>query len=314
MIQTEDWNGIEVYKLETNNLAAWLCPMLGSNLFRLKDKKHGVEILHTPKNSQALIEKPVMYGTPVLFPPNRIAHGSFDYQGQHFRLPVNTPDGHHIHGLVMDRPWRFSSLSDADGIVSVTTTFDFADFPEILEYYPNNLSLSLTTTLNSQSCVQRFEVINRGHGDAPVGFGLHTWFHLGGGRTAWKISMPFESLWELGEDVMPTGTLLSNPSMDSLRTGIELKEKQFDTIFYVGSQQRRVILTNMDGYSIQYSASDEIRHWVLHTPSNLDDVIAIEPYSWVTNAPNLSCDHATSGFRAIKPNETFHCSVVLKIN
>lgn len=313
MITTEDWSGTEIYKLENNDLAVWVSPNHGANIFRIKDKKKGIEILHHAVSPEKLSKEGEYWGTPVLFPPNRTANGRFDYRGQEFQLPINTPEGHNIHGLLLHKSWRFNSLSEADGVSSLSLTLDFMDYPEVLECFPIPLHFEMKLILTGRVLSQQVLITNRGTSDAPVGLGLHTWFHLAGGRDRWNITMPFSKIWELGDEVMPTGELLNLKEMKALCEGISLRDKNFDTIFYIGNNKPCITCTRDDGYSFTYEGSDTIKHWVLHTPTDYTDVLSIEPYSWVTNAPNLSVDPAVSGFRVIKSGESFDCTLTTSV-
>jgi len=43
----------------------------------------------------------------------RIRHGSFDFEGQRYQLPLNNPP-HAIHGTARDHPWS----EDGEGVIS----------------------------------------------------------------------------------------------------------------------------------------------------------------------------------------------------
>ena len=61
----------------------------------------------------------------------------------------------------------------------------------------------------------------------------------------------------------------------------------FLKIFLRGEKTPLVVLTSDCGCKISYEVSDNFKHWVLHTPEDDMNSISIEPYSWITNAPNL---------------------------
>src|SRR5690606_6572710 len=88
----------------------------------------GTELLRVPESVEAFWQRPALYGTPVLFPPNRIADGRFTYRGREYRFDINEPArGNHIHGFVHKRPWQLVRAEmDASGRAVVETCFDVA--------------------------------------------------------------------------------------------------------------------------------------------------------------------------------------------
>jgi aldose 1-epimerase len=55
---------------------------------------------------------------------------------------------------------------------------------------------------------------------------------------------------------------------------------------------------------ILYCVSDAFKHWVLHTPDDDPNALAIEPYSWITNAPNLALDPSDTGLSVLGPGDS----------
>ncbi len=50
-----------------------------------------------------------------------------------------------------------------------------------------------------------------------------------------------------------------------------------------------------DGYRIRYAGSQpHIKHWVLYTRGTADEIICVEPYTWLTDAPNLPFSSETT--------------------
>jgi aldose 1-epimerase len=85
-----------------------------------------------------------------------------------------------------------------------------------------------------------------------------------------------------------------------------------DTIFQIGSNPVKAVLSK-EGYSITYSASEAFKQWVIYTKGLAQDYICIEPYTWVTNAPNLRMDPAITGFSSLAPGETRNLWIDMKI-
>jgi aldose 1-epimerase len=304
MIEEILWQGIKIFELQNNRLRARISPLHGANLFDLLDKKSEQPLLRTPSSPQELFERPQFFGIPNLLPPNRLKGGKFTWQGETFEFPKNDGHGNHIHGVVMDKPWRFSHLEDSDEHTSLTLTLDVVDHVECYQALRRKLKLSVTITLEDAVCKHQFVVENLDTKAVPIGYGAHTWFHLAGGRSAWNITVPFEKIWELDEEILPTGAFLSGEKIKALATGLSLKEKKFDTILFRGKHDPLVSLEAATGMKILYCVSDAFKHWVLHTPDDDPNALAIEPYSWITNAPNLALDPSDTGLSVLGPGDS----------
>lgn len=312
-IERESWKGVEVYRLENRDIAVWLCPELGNNLYRIKDKKAGREILRTPKSPDDLRKQPEWWGTPILFPPNRIKDGTFVFHERRYHFPINTPEGNHIHGFLLNKPWHAATISDEDGVLSTSSIFRIIDFPDIFRGYPHALEFMMNVRITGCKIEKSLTVHNRSTEEAPFGFGLHTWFNLDDEPKRWSLKIPVDSIWELTEDCMPTGKTVPLGKYFPFTKGSHIGSNQFDTLFYIGESEREVTLYRDDGYRILYEPSDEFLHWVVFFTDAVKDSLCLEPYTWVTNAPNLDIPHSKSGLMTIKPGEMKTVSVNLEI-
>lgn len=316
MIKTSDWQQTPIYTMENEFLLVHLCPSIGNNVYRIWDKVKQREVLRVPASPQQLLESPVHYGTPVLIPPNRITKGTFRFQDRQYQLEVNHPTGNHIHGFVKSAPWKITVKSENNEELSITSSLETKDHPEMMSQYPHDMLFEMTFTLRGSSLIQTLRATNRGQDDAPFGYGLHTWFTLDGQPENWNLHLPVENIWELNEVLVPTGKLLPLGELEDLvhTTGKNLKGIDLDTVFYNGSNSGKAILLNKEaGIEIRYTTSELFRHWVIYTKGVADQWICLEPYTWVTDAPNLPLDPQITGFRAISSGESLTMDVVLDI-
>jgi aldose 1-epimerase len=306
------WQGVPAYILDNEQFSITLLPTIGSNVIRMWDKSAQREVLRVPESLDAILEQPGHFGIPMMMPPNRIRHGKFDYEGRHYQLAINTPVGHHIHGILRSRPWQIAKTEENSTGVSITTSFHSTDFPELDEQYPHDLLIEVTYTLTADGLYQEVSATNNSDVPAPYGFGLHTWFMIDGEPDKWTFKLPVDSIWELDNDAMPTEKLLPLGAYSELAAGITLDGENLDTIFQIGSNPVEAVLSK-DGYSITYSASDDFKQWVIFTRGLAHNYICIEPYTWVTNAPNLQMDPEVTGFSSLAPGETRSLWIDLKI-
>lgn len=314
MINEQLWQGVPVYTMTSGSLTASLCPSLGNNLYRLYDGRTGRDILRVPDGPETLRESPGHYGTPIMLPPNRLRHGTFDYRGQRYRFDINTPNGHHIHGFLRNHTWQVTRFAEEGETCTLVSALRTADFADIMRQYPHDLDMAITYTLTPDSLVQKVSMRNLGNTAAPVGFGLHTWFMLDGEPDMWSLRLPVESIWELDDELMPTGRRLPLGQFAGLNSpeGLPLKGVDLDTVFCIGNREKKAVLAK-PGCKLVYRVTDEYKHWVIYTKGMADQYICLEPYTWVTNAPNLDVDPEITGLRAIEPGDTLELEVALDI-
>lgn len=316
MIKTEDWQQIPIYTMENDFLLVHLCPSIGNNVYRIWDKVKQREVLRVPSSPQQLQESPVHYGTPILIPPNRITKGAFRFQDRQYQLEINHPTGNHIHGLVKSAPWKVAVKAESNGEQMITSTLETKDHPDMMSQFPHDLLLEMTITLKGRSLIQSLRATNRGQEDAPFGYGLHTWFTLDGQPEKWSLHLPVESIWELNEVLTPTGRQLPLGDLSPLTqsTGKNLQGIDLDTVFFNGNHAAEAVLINeADGIEIRYAGSEPFRHWVIYTKGVASEWICLEPYTWVTDAPNLQLDPQLTGFRAIAAGDSLTMDMVLDI-
>lgn len=311
-VKQETWQGMPVYVLDNDQLTAWLCPELGNNLYRLYDKKAARDVLLPASCPEELKRQPGSAGTPLMLPPNRIRHGRFSFAGREYRFDINSPNGYHIHGFLRNHPWTVTRTETTDDRCSVTAKFALAAFPDVQRQYPHDLKVEVTYTLQGSSLVQTAVIMNDGDEPAPVGYGLHTWFLIDGEPEKWKLTLPVAEMWELDGGNMPTGRRLPLGPYEALRDGMNLKGADMDTVFQIGDNPRSAVLAK-DGYALRYTASEAYKQWVIYTKGPADRIICLEPYTWVTDAPNVDAPPEITGLRAVRKGEPLELAVALEL-
>jgi aldose 1-epimerase len=312
MIKKEDWQGIQVYTVSNDALSFSLCPSINNNVYRILDKKWNRELLKIPESSKALANSPIQYGTPIMMPPNRIRKGTFTFEGRTYHFPANTDHDNHIHGLIGNLPWTVTDITEEDGTVSITSTFEMKDSPEILRYYPHPIALEVSYVLTGSTLTHKLKVTNIGDTKAPFGYGLHTWFVLDHEPQNWTFELPVNGVWELDNEMIPTGRMLPLDRYDKLPQGLNLQGLEMDTVFQIGDNPGVAVLRK-EGCELRYTVSEHFKHWVIFTMGEIDNYICLEPYTWVTNAPNLDIDPEITGLIGIDPGGTIEMEVKLEI-
>ncbi|WP_426451625.1 aldose 1-epimerase [Paenibacillus sp. S-38] len=314
MINRIDWEGTPAYEMENDQLIVRICPALGSNVYSIWDKRLGREILRAPSGPQELADAPVQYGTPILMPPNRIRGARFTFEGREYQFDVTNSHGHHVHGMLRNQAWTVTATGHREDTTYITCVLRLAEDENVQRQYPHALELELTCELKGGVLRHFLRAVNRGDVTAPFGYGLHTWFRLDGEPENWKLQLPSSGIWRLDGTKVPTGEIIPLGEVYTpLLRGDTLDGYDMDTVFQIGDYPRLAVLCRK-GVELRYSASDAFKQWVVFTKGEACDFICLEPYTWVTNAPNITGQPAeVTGLRGIAPGEELTLEVRLEV-
>jgi aldose 1-epimerase len=294
---------------ESDHLAITVVPGLGGKLVSIAHRATGLELLRQPQSRTEHDERPVLFGDPILFPPNRIADGRFTFAGRDYQFDVNEPDKHnHIHGFVYTRPWRLERVEDGETIL-VEVAFDSAYHPEVERQLPHRFSLRVQYRLTGSILQKRALVTNHSDAALPLGFGYHTTFRFpfapDGDLSNCRFSIPAAQRWLLDSRNLPTGQLVDVDPHD-VEEGLHIDGIPLDDVFRADeSLQNEAVLTDRQaGLEVRYRCDVLFKHWVVYNGDGRQGFICPEPYTWVTNAPNLSLPAELTGMRALGPGES----------
>lgn len=265
------------------SLTAKVCPEGGSNLFSLKVGPF--ELLRQPDSLRQLQGRG--YGIVVLYPtPNRVRNARFTFEGREYSMPKNWRE-HHLHGLVLDKAWRFAKPVVTNTSASVKTWIDFEPQSEVYRYFPWRSRLSLAFTLTERGLRVAYEVANQDEKPLPYGFGIHPYFWLLGDRTQTFIQVPARAHMEAVE-LLPTGRLEPlDGSLYDLRKPRPLSELNLDDVFWGMSPEQPMSWEARDkGVRVTLRASREFTHAVVFTPPDRN-FFCLENQTCSTDAHNL---------------------------
>ncbi|MFB1082290.1 aldose 1-epimerase [Jeotgalibacillus sp. JSM ZJ347] len=287
----------DAVELKNQHLTAVIILSEGANLMSLKRKS--TEILRAPTDEAAYLKRKVLFGTPVLFPPNRIEDGTFTFNRTTYQLTLNEPElNNHIHGFVSERPFRIKSQSES----SLTVVFDSEDHPDISKGFPHHFQVELDFELKGESLIKRCRIRNLSDSEMPAGFGWHTSFIFDATTDVFQVSV--NEQWELNERNLPTG------QRSIAHLPVSLEGVLLDDAFTDNGGRMASIVRPKDQIRIDYQISDNVTNWVIFHEEK--GFICPEPYTWVTNAPHLQDDPA-SGFRSIAPGEILNIEATIDI-
>ncbi|MEV5027500.1 aldose 1-epimerase [Paenibacillus sp. LPE1-1-1.1] len=299
---------------------AELLPAAGNNLYRFESKGHPV--IMPPASLRSLKNEPFeafKYGTPILFPPNRVKQGRFSFRGRQYNLPLNEPPGNHLHGEISSRSWEVIEQGASDhGGATVTSRFHYGLHPEMLEYFPHPLSFTVTYRLFEGRLMMDTKIRNDGEDEAPFAFGLHPYFSIpfkSGEQLALKV--PAASEWPVTNEAFVMGTPAVTPFSQALKEGASMTDYPRLGCSLLALEDEEAdhtcrIEMKDSGYAITYRFDRKFPFLVLFRP-DWAEAYSLEPYTSVTDAFNLPYGHELTGARGIGAGEEIRFATSLAV-
>jgi aldose 1-epimerase len=219
----------------------------------------------------------------------------------------------HIHGFLYDKKWELCGAKYEGGKVVVETLFDSDKEPDVKRQFPHSFTVKMTFELEGASLTQTATVTNKGESPFPWGIGYHTTFNFpfvpGDALADCRFSLTAAKQWELNKRLLPTGQLLDIPDSAALNgEGIDLTGRPLDDAFLssiaAGEEGNEAVLTDRtSGIAVTYRGDANFKHWVIYNGDSRQGFLCPEPYTWITNAPNLELDPKITGVLELNPGE-----------
>ena len=291
-------------ELHAGGYTAWIAPERGGACLRLS--RWGAEALCTPKTEEELAQTPFFFGTPLLFPPNRISGAEFTFQGRRYSFPVNEPaTGCFLHGELYKTP--FQVLSQGEGGVRLGYR---ATVEQPYLSFPHAFSLTLDWSLSPDGLRQETSFTNLSDADMPVALGFHTAFRAPfapEGR-AEDIFLTLDTQREYGRNMrnyLPDGSVFTEyPDRQALAQGAyQPCDQAVSRLFQMGARHEMRLTDRKRGLAVRYRAGESFRYWMVYH-GGPGKALCVEPQSWLSNCPNAPFPREKTGFDSIAPGET----------
>ena len=296
-----------IFKINTPDWLGEIAVDAGANLYRLKHKNTGVELLRSPSSLEELRANPQMYGIPILLPPNRIENGRFVWQGREYTFPINEPEcGNHLHGLILGFPWKLAESGDDYAVM----TYEFT----ATDGFPHNFSLSITYRFTSEAVVQEFTVTNKSDLAMPLLLGFHTAFRMSP-QAKVRITA-FNGYWEMDTSrFLPKGELISWDGSPVYGDDQAVScHCPVTTDIVDGKPFRGAVIDYPENNAKLYYEFDEVyKHWCLWNQGGNNQFFCPEPMTCMVNAPNLDMPVEISGIEAIEPDHIWIAKQYIRI-
>lgn len=262
------------YRIRLNKSSAQIISDIGCNVNSLILNNQDIIDGNTDKET---LSSNYFAKSALLIPfPNRVDKGKYNFEGRNYHLPINKKDeGHAIHGLVYDKPFKLVNTHIAKS--SVSGSFFYKIDSAQYEGYPFDLAILITFTLTSNQFAISISTTNSGDYVLPYGVGWHPYLKANKKIDKSTISIPGRDILEIDKKniMIPTGKIIRfQPFNNTLIGG-----KIFDTCF-----------ANLTSHSTQFEnisifQDSTMQYLQIYTPADRHS-IAIEPMSCAPNAFN----------------------------
>ncbi len=163
------------YILSKYGYKAEVVPKYGMNCIKALCENPGVDMLKTPVDIDILgNDDAFLFGIPILFFPNRISNGRFEFEGREYKFPINEVKlNNFCHGTLHRLPFEVVEYDNEHikGFFAATENNPYLTFPHSFEIY-------VEYRIREDGIYQIVLIKNTSDKNMPVALGFHTTFNL----------------------------------------------------------------------------------------------------------------------------------------
>ena len=305
--------GAKNLELHAHGYTAVILPERGGSCVDLA--KGDVHALRTPKSMTDYEGNPFLYGTPLLFFPNRISGGSFDFEGRRYVLPMNEPaTGCFLHGTLHETPFAVEQKW-----VDYVRLVYRAQKENLYLTFPHVFTLTLEWTLGEDGLHQRVIFLNESPENMPVALAFHTTFRIPfvPDSSPENVQLMLDVSCEYGRDMrtcLPNGYCWEDFSgKREMAAGSYIPAHHtISRLFRMGGRRKMRLIDRTKGAEISYRAGETYGYWMVYNGGS-KEFLCVEPQSWLSNCPNAPFDRTAHGFVSIVPGEAYSYETVMSI-
>lgn len=294
-----------------------LVPDIGNFGYEFKVK--GQDVLVPLESFKTYLEKrSFCCGIPFLSPwANRIDHDYYLFQNKKYLLNDSLDNFRRdqfkqpIHGLLaFDSRWEVvkSGASDSEGAF-ITSRLEFYKYPDLMEQFPFASTVEITYRLKDGKLENSTVVKNISNADMPVMMAYHPYFHPGGDRGKWEVSIGAQTYWLPSSQLISTGETEPIekflPGAAHLTLGHNILDSVFSN-FDRSADGLGHVSVQSESRIIEVEYSQEFDFAVVYAPlTAATPFICFEPQTGPTNSFNLNHEGKFPGLVALEPGKTF---------
>ncbi len=276
---------MELLTISNDKLKATICPDIGASIHSLCYKLNGqwVDIMRPTPQEAIDQKKSGLFSSFHLLPySNRIENGVLNYNGKVYNLQVNNADGHTIHGVARDLPWKLVYINDEEMQLSLSSK----DLDDV--NWPWHFSGKLTFTVKENQFTMGISLKNESDETMPAGFGSHPYFSkkLTEQDDKLMVKLPLKGLYP-GDTPIPTGKWISIPEELDFSTERAFDESVFVDNCFRASQGSSIVKWLNSGVTMIMDADPIYENIIFYTPVG-EPFFAIEPVTNCNNAFNMA--------------------------
>ena len=302
---------MELLTIKNEKLKASICPEIGASIHSLcyKFKGQWVDIMRPTPQEAVDQKKPGLFSSFHLLPySNRIENGVLNYNGMIYNMDINNADGHTIHGVIRDLPWKLVSNTDEEMMLS----FDSGDFENV--NWPWSFSGVLTFTLKDNLFTIGISIKNEDDKTMPAGFGSHPYFskQLTEQDDKLMVKLPLKGLYP-GDTPIPTGKWIPVPEELDFSTERVFDENVFVDNCFRASEGSSTVRWLNSGVTMTMDADPIYENIIFYTPKG-EPFFAIEPVTNCNNAFNMAEKGIDdTGTIYLQPGEEASGDIVIRV-
>ncbi len=275
---------------------------MGGNCYRLFHEPTGSEIFRMPEDEEHLQKEVYLLGNPILFPPNRIRGGEFEFRGMRYSFPINEPStGCHIHGALYKT--RFDIAEKREDYVR----FEYSARAGEYLSFPHAFRLVREYTLDESGLLETVTVYNDSERDMPFMLAFHTTFNIPFTPDACRencymqVKVGREHIRD--EKYLPTLEYAGGRQRER-----ELNEGSYSlsggalSAFYESCANTSLVMDKGNGLAIFYEASDEYKYRMLWQKAG-GAFVVIEPQTAAIDCFHLEAPAEEKGLIVIPAGE-----------
>lgn len=318
--------GIDAVELRAGDYVAIVAPSLGCNVLRFRDNKKGIEVFRYKDNVSIpeIMNSTEIWGLPTLYLPNRFDGGVLKTSDAVYHLPVNEDAfGNHIHGFIQKRAYKIIEMNTSSDTAFVESRYVYDENDYFFNCFPIKFTVTLKIELSSKGLLHTITLENNSDVMMPVSLATHTTINApfvdGGKQENIKAKIA------IGENIvfnksrwLPTGEVLPLSKYDSqYKNGTicpVLQDICNDMYTAVsmdvdGKPFHGAIFTDTEsGKKICYQTDEDYKFWIIWNHNGVNNYFCPEPMTAQVNAPNLDMPADKSGYKEIKPSESYSVS------